>query len=292
MFMAPYRIALLGTGLMGAPMAQRLLETGHRVSVWNRGPEKAIVLAAAGAQVAADPAAAVADAEAVVLTLGDAVAIRAVLLAEPVRARLPGKTVIQMGTIGPRESQALAQAVDAAGGSYLECPVLGSIPEARAGTLILMMGGSEGQLERWGPLLQTFGPQIRRVGPVGTAAALKLALNQLIAALTTAYGLAIGFAEREGVPLETLAEVVRESALYAPTFDKKLQRMLERDYDRPNFPTRHLLKDVRLFLDEAQGLDLEVDALAGIERILTRAIDQGLGNADYSALFEAVCPKR
>jgi 3-hydroxyisobutyrate dehydrogenase len=290
--MAQHRIALLGTGLMGAPMAQRLIEAGHSVSVWNRSPDKAAPLRAAGAQVGADPAAAVADVEAIILTLGDAPAIRAVLLADPVRALLPQKTVIQMGTIGPRESRELAAEVGANGAAYVECPVLGSIPEARAGKLILMMGGSEAQLERWAPLLQAFGPQIRLVGPVGTAAALKLALNQLIAALTTAYSLAIGFAAREGVPLETLAQVVRESALYAPTFDKKLQRMLERDYDRPNFPTRHLLKDVRLFLDEADGLDLGVDALVGIERILTRAVDRGLGSADYSALFEAVCPKK
>jgi 3-hydroxyisobutyrate dehydrogenase len=283
-------LGLLGTGLMGTPMAARLLGGGHRVVVWNRSREKTEPLAAEGAEVAPNPAAVLTRAEAVILMLSDAAAVREVLFSAQAERALPGKTVIQMGTIAPADSHQLATAVEQAGGAYFECPVLGSIPEARAGNLILMLGGTEAQLEQWADVLQRLGRRVRRVGPVGAAAALKLALNQLIAALTCAYGLAIGFAAREGVSIEVLADVIRESALYAPTFDKKLARMTERHYDKPNFPTRHLLKDVRLFLSQAAQSELGLDALAGVERILARAVEGGWGEMDYSALFEIVCP--
>lgn len=118
--------------------------------------------------------------------LTDAQAIRETLLNEA-QDQLGDRTVIQMGTIAPTESQALQAEITAAGGQYLEAPVLGSIPEAEAGKLIVMVGGAPEQFQRWLKLLQCFGPQPRLIGPVGQAASLKLAMNQLIAALTAAF---------------------------------------------------------------------------------------------------------
>ncbi len=90
------------------------------------------------------------------------------------------------------------------------------------------------------------------------------------------------------MPVETFMEVLRASALYAPTFDKKLERMLAHRYGDPNFPTRHLLKDVELFLSEAERLGLDAGPLAGVRALLRRAIDQGHADDDYSSLREAV----
>src|SRR5574341_1065575 len=126
-------VALLGTGLMGKPMAERLRAAGHGVTVYNRTKEKAAGLGAAGISIAERPAEAVRAASCVILMLADAKAIRAVLLARRTRKDLAGRTVIQMGTIGPQESQAINKEVLAAGGDYLEAPVLGSIAEAQAG---------------------------------------------------------------------------------------------------------------------------------------------------------------
>ncbi len=280
-------VAFLGTGLMGRPMIRRLVQAGFPVIAWNRTAGKAEPLRELGVRVAATAADAVTRAQVVVLMLADAPAIRTVLLADAVRALLAGRTVIQMGTIAPTESRSLAQDVDDLGGEYLEAPVLGSIPEAEAGTLIVMAGAEEAAWRRWRGLLAVFG-EARLVGPVGQGAALKLAMNQLIAAETAAFALSLALVEREGVPVETFMEVLRASALHAPTFDKKLERMLAHRYTDPNFPTRHLLKDVALFLGEAEHLGLGAEALAGVRAVLERAIAQGHADEDYSALREAI----
>jgi 3-hydroxyisobutyrate dehydrogenase-like beta-hydroxyacid dehydrogenase len=215
--------------------------------------------------------------------------VRAVLLAPQTLATLAGRTVIQCSTIGPSESRELAGRVEEAGGRYLEAPVLGSTPEAEAGRLLVLAGGSEEDFERSRPVLESLGAP-RLIGPVGHGAALKLALNQLIASLSAAFALSLAFVRREGVDVNAFMEVLRASALYAPTFDKKLARMLEGDFAHPNFPLKHLLKDVRLFLDEGRPLGLDGRALAALEEVLEAGVAAGHAEDDYSALYASVAP--
>lgn len=281
-------IGFLGTGLMGLPMAQRLLELGMPVVAFNRTSEKLRPLEKAGARITDTSASVIAESDCTILMLTNALAIEELVLGPQCRNKLKGKTLIQMGTIGPQESKNLAEAVTSAGGEYLEAPVLGSIPEAKAGQLLLMVGSTPAQFERWAEVLKNFGPEPVHIGPVGSAAALKLALNQLIASLTAAFALSLGFVRSGGVEVEAFMKILRQSALYAPTFDKKLQRMLEGNYENPNFPTKHLLKDTKLFLQEAEALKLDVSSLAGVGKILEKAVALKLGELDYSALFDAV----
>ncbi len=285
------KVALIGTGLMGMPMAQRLLSAKVPLVVYNRTQDRAEPLRAAGAEIAGSAQEAVQNSDCLITMLTNAQAVRETLLSEQVRSHLSGRTVIQMGTIAPQESKALDQAITTAKGEYLEAPVLGSIPQAEAGELIVMVGASPEQFERWSGLLKSFGPEPRLVGAVGQAASLKLAMNQLIASLTAAFALSLGFVQRQGVEVEQFMAVLRHSALYAPTFDKKLSRLVDRNFADPNFPTKHLLKDVNLFLTEAAAIGLETSGLEGVRHLLDRAIAQGLGDADYSALFAAVSPE-
>ena len=283
-------IALLGTGLLGRAIAGRLQSVGHTVTVYNRTTTKALSLQACGITVVTRPEQAMAHADCVILMLADAAAIRAVLLMPASLAVLRGKTVIQMGTIAQEESLALQAEIERVGGSYCEAPVLGSLAEAQAGTLLVMVGGTEGQFAQWGPLFRSLSREPRLIGPIGKAASLKLALNQLIAAEISAFALSLGLVQRAGVPVDTFMSILRESALFAPVFEKKLLRLLTRDYQRPNFSTRHLLKDVELFLKEASGYALTTSSLEGIRPVLERTISQGLGDSDYSAIFEVVNP--
>lgn len=284
-------VALLGTGLLGRAIAERLQSVGHRVTAYNRTTARALPLQACGITVVTQPEQAIAQAGCVVLMLADAAAIRAVLLTPASLAALRGKTVIQMGTIAQEESQALQAEIERAGGAYCEAPVLGSLAEAKAGTLLVMVGGTEEQYVRWGPLFRSLSREPRLVGPVGKAASLKLALNQLIAAEISAFALSLGLVQRAGVSVDTFMTILRESALFAPAFEKKLPRLLTRDYQHPNFSTRHLLKDVDLFLKEASGYALATSSLDGIRPVLEQTIAQGLGEADYAALYETVNPK-
>jgi 3-hydroxyisobutyrate dehydrogenase len=284
------KVGMVGIGLMGVPMARRLHAGGHVVRAYSRSPEKLVSLQAEGVMGESSVAAVLTASECTVLMLSDAGAIAATLLASETLPALRGKTVIQMGTIAPAESRGFAEQVTAAGGEYLEAPVLGSIPQAETGTLIVMVGSSPAQFEQWQPVLQCFGSQILPLGPVGAGAAMKLAMNQLIGSLTTAFALSLALVQREGIAVEQFMDIVRNSALYAPTFDKKLNRMLERDFDRPNFPTKHLLKDMRLFSQAAIAAGLPPNLSDTVAAIVEAAISQGLADQDYSALYAAINP--
>lgn len=281
------KIGLLGTGLMGQAMAQTLLAADYSVMAYNRTPEKLAPLKEKGIAIAESPASLVANCNCIILMLTDATAIREVVLTSETTQHLSGKTLIQMGTIAPKESQELHSEISRYGGDYLEAPVLGSVPQAESGTLQVMVGGTQEQFDQWHSVLSALGKPFL-VGSVGKAATLKLALNQLIVSLTGAFSLSLSFVQQEGLEVETFMSVLRESALYAPTFDKKLKRIVNHNYSNPNFPTKHLLKDTRLFLDAAKREGLTVSALQGMETILEAALELGLGDEDYSALYEVI----
>ena len=283
------RIGMIGTGLMGFPMAMRLLETGYPVIVYNRTTSKVEPLREAGAMVAGTPQGLIATSDCILLMLTNQDAIESVLFRSEFQSFLSGKTVISMGTISPTDSKTIQKEILKAGGNYLEAPVLGSIPEAKAGTLQIMVGSTEAQFDQWLNLLKFLG-EPKYIGEVGSATALKLALNQLIASLTTAFALSLNFVQQQGVDLKLFMDILRKSALYAPTFDKKLQRMLEENYENPNFPTKHLLKDTNLFLQEAVKMGLNASSLAGVKAILEATQKLGKSDDDYSALFTAIKP--
>ncbi|ERT05882.1 NAD binding domain of 6-phosphogluconate dehydrogenase family protein [Lyngbya aestuarii BL J] len=285
------KVGLIGTGLMGQPMALRLVEANLEVMAYNRTASKLDPLKADGVQVADSPQSLIAASECIILMLADAPAIETVLLSPESRQELSGKTVIQMGTIAPQESRTIAERVTEAGGEYLEAPVLGSIPQVKSGTLQVMVGATEAQFQQWSDLLKNLGEPVL-IGSVGTAAATKLGLNQLIAALTSAFGLSLSFVQHQGADVEKFMQILRESALYAPTFDKKLQRMQDGNYANPNFPTKHLLKDTNLFLKAAAELGLNTSSLEGVKSLLEAALTLGVADDDYSALFEGIKPQK
>ena len=282
------KIGFLGTGLMGQPMVLRLLEANHSVTVYNRTKSKLQPLVEASAQAVDSPVEVIESADCVILMLSDAAAIAATLLSDKATTHLANRTVIQMGTIAPFQSQSIRDAVVDAGGEYLEAPVLGSIPQVKTGELLVMVGSTKAQFDRYNELLKCYSPEPMYVGEVGTAAAMKLALNQLIAGLTSTFALSLSFVQQQGVDVEQFMDVVRSSALYAPTFDKKLERMCDRNFDNPNFPTKHLLKDTDLFLTQAAELGLNTKSLEGIKQVIETAIAIGLADKDYSAIYSAI----
>jgi 3-hydroxyisobutyrate dehydrogenase len=275
---------------MGRPMAERVLAGGHELTVYNRNREKAEPLSSLGAEIASSAADAIGSAECVILMLADGAAIREVLFRGSPKVDFLGRTVIQMGTISPSESMDFQSEVGKGGGDYLEAPVLGSTPEASAGKLLIMVGGSKPQFDKWSNLLGCFGSEPVFIGEVGKAAAVKLALNQLIASLTVGFASSLGLVQNLGIEPGLFMKILRRSALYAPIFDKKLNLMLDRDYGVGNFPTKHLFKDVALFQAAAQRVNQENMAVEAMQRLLEITIEQGYADGDYSALFEAVCP--
>ncbi|MCX8017921.1 MAG: NAD(P)-dependent oxidoreductase [Rhodocyclaceae bacterium] len=282
------RIAVLGLGLLGAEVALRLKRQGHEVIGWNRGEGRAALARQRGLSLAATPAEAIAASELALLLLSDAAAIQETLFGQTAPPELAARTLVQMGTIGPDESRALAARVSAKGGAYLEAPVLGSLPEAREGRLILMAGGDPKLFERLRPVFLDLSPDPQHIGEIGQAAALKLAMNQLIAGLTATFALSLGLVRGAGIEVEQFMRLLRASALYAKTFDKKLANYLAHDYSSANFPLKHLRKDIALFRQTAAALGLETSLSEAIEAACLKAESLGLGDADYSALYEAL----
>lgn len=283
-------LALLGTGLLGQAVAERLKATGHILSAYNRSSAKTISLSQRGVRIALTAEEAISAADVVLLLLSDAAAIRAVLFDEAASRAIAGRLLVQMGTISPSDSRSIQQTIERLGGRYMEAPVLGSIAEANAGTLLIMVGATPECFAECEPVLRCLGSDVRLIGPVGKAALLKLALNQLIAAEMAAFALSLGLIRREGIDVETFMAVLRKSTLYASMFDKKLPRLLKRDYERPNFPTRHLLKDVELILNAVEMTHLPTGGLQELRSLLQDTVTQGLGPADYSAIYERIDP--
>lgn len=284
-----HAVGFIGTGLLGAPMAERLAESGRKVVAWNRTLRKAEPLREAGVEVAADPARVFEAADPVLLMLADAAAIEDVLFQRVGADRLAGKTVVQMGTIGPRESLAFRDRLQEAGARWVEAPVMGSIPEAEAGQLTVMVGCEPSEMDALAPILDVFGP-VYRIGAVGSAATLKLALNHLIAAHATAFSASLAVVRRGGLDPSLFMTILRRTNLHAPLFDKKLPRMRARRYDAPHFPAKHLLKDARLFRETAAEAGVPVHAVDGVLTLLRQAVDSGLGDLDYAAVYEALDP--
>jgi 3-hydroxyisobutyrate dehydrogenase len=253
------------------------------VHAWNRTRERVQPLLALGAKEIGDLSEVSSTCDAIITVLRDG-PVTTTVVAE--LGSLHNTTVIPMGTMGVSESQALAKQVLLQKGSYLEAPVLGSKPQALSGSLLVMAGGDADVFEQQLDLLRHLSQQPKLVGPVGSGAATKLALNQLIASLTHSFSLSLRLIQQAGVPVETFMEILRPSALYAPTFDKKLERMLQGHYEDPNFSTALLRKDLELFLQETSAAGVQDLGLQGLAQLLNQANGTQLDDQDYCALHE------
>lgn len=282
------KLSLIGTGLMGKPMAISLLEKGYELYVYNRTQSKTEKLKEKGAVIAESSNQLIKLTDTIITMLSNYDAIKNVLFNNNDFA---GKTIVQMSTIAPDESLELKSNIEKLNGKYIEAPVLGSIPQIKAGELIILVGGSLELYNRFHELLEVWGSKIIHVGEVGKAAALKLALNQLIITETTAFSMSLGYVRKTGVDVNIFMDILRGSALYAPTFDKKLQRYLNRDFKNPNFPVKHLLKDLNIISENFGKEKINNKILEATKPILQKAIDEGLSDEDYSALYNIIHPK-
>mgnify|MGYP001228872907 FL=1 len=284
------KVAMIGAGLMGAPMAGKLLEREYDVLVYNRTKSKAEYLVERGADICDSAADAVKQSEIIVVMLSDYYAICETLFKEKID--YSSKKVFQMSTISPGENLILSERISKLGGEFIEAPVLGSIKQVQERELFVLVGSTEKQFEENELFLKAFGDKIIHVGKIGKASALKLALNHLIASITNSFSLSLGYVLENKINVETFMEILRESALYAPTFDKKLDNMLNRDFDNPNFPLKHLLKDVNLISDEFTKSGLFTAQLDGVRETIKKGLQLKNADKDYSSLYNAVHPKK
>ena len=281
------KIGLIGTGLMGTPIGRKLIETGYSLNVYNRTSFKTKSLENLGASVFNSPNYIVKESDVLIIMLSDYDAIYETLIKSNIGG-FDGKTIIQMSTIAPEESKEIEKRILNLNGEYFEAPVLGSINQIENGDLIVLVGGSPDQKVKSEKLFNSFSNKILHVGEVGKAAAMKLALNQLIISQTIAFSMSLGYLLEQELSAGMFMEILRGSALYAPTFDKKMQNMLNREFDNPNFPLKHLLKDLDLILGDFAEKEINTISLKGARKILLEAIELGFADHDYSSLYNSI----
>jgi 3-hydroxyisobutyrate dehydrogenase/2-hydroxy-3-oxopropionate reductase len=279
-------VAVIGLGAMGGRIAQRLLATGHDLTVWNRTVAKAEPLAGAGATVAGSPAEAAGAAEAVLTMLADPDAVRAVVEgAEGIAASVrDGSTVIEMSTVGPSTIGWLRAALPH-GVGLIDAPVQGSLGEAEAGSLQLWVGGPDDLVERWSPLLSSLG-EVVHVGDLGTGAATKLVTNATLVGTMTLLGETLALADALGVPRDIAFRALSATPLAAQA-ERRREPLASGEFPR-RFDLGLASKDARLVLEAADGVGVDARVLRAAATWFAEAERSGLGDRDYSEVLRQV----
>jgi len=279
------RVGLAGPGLMGRPMAERLLAAGVPLAIWGRRPEAVAPLVERGAEAAADPAELGERSELVLTVLPAAPEVRSVLLGERgVLSRLrPGGLVVDCSTIGPAPARELADACAEREVGFVDAPVSGGVAGAAAGTLSVMAGGEEADVERARPVLEVLG-RVTHVGPSGAGQVAKAA-NQLIVSVTIeAVAEALVLSAKAGARPERVREALLGGFASSTILEQHGRRMLTGDFE-PGGRSRLHLKDVRIISALAEETGTVLPAFGVVAEAYRRLVeDEGRGELDHSAL--------
>lgn len=275
-------VAVLGTGIMGLPMAMNLHAAGLKVRAWNRTPEKARPLAGHGAEIADSPERAAEGADFVLTMLADGPAVEGV--ADVVLSS--GAVWIQSSTIGAEWADRFADAAGKAGVAYVDAPVLGTKQPAEEGKLVVLASGPEDLRERCAPVFDAIGARTLWVGPAGTASRLKLVANAWVLALTNATAESIALAEALGLDPRLFLEAISGGSLDVPYAHLKGGAMISREFPL-SFATRHAAKDARLVL-EAVGERPDLGAARAALAHLEAAADAGHADDDMATVYFGV----
>jgi 3-hydroxyisobutyrate dehydrogenase-like beta-hydroxyacid dehydrogenase len=274
------RVAFLGLGIMGQPMATNLIKAGHEVTVWNRTPGKMVE----GAGIAPTPAAAAQGAEVVWMCVSDTAAVEKTLFGpEGVEASLTeGMIVADSSTISPSATLRFSERVRGKGAAYVDAPMTGSKIGAANGTLIFMVGGDGAAVDRLNPLFAAMGKKIFRMGETGKGQATKLAMNLQIALIFEGFAEALTLATKLGVDPKRLVSLIEATMVKSGVVEYKAPFVLQRDFT-PNFPLRLMHKDILLTLEAAKEARVKLPALETVEEIYDLATEEGHRDLDYAA---------
>jgi len=284
------RVGFVGLGIMGSRMAANLALAGHSLTVFNRTRATAEAWASEhGGTVADTPAAVGAASDIVISMVVDGDQVRSVLLGPGGVAdgAAPGALCVDMSTIGPDQTRAIAADLHARGLRLIDAPVSGSSPKAQDGTLTIMAGGEQRDVARAEPLLRVMGELVVHVGELGQGEVVKLINNAVGAANATAVGEALLVAQAAGIDLDALITVMGASSGGSAQLALKADPMRRHDYTTL-FKLEHMLKDVGLCLQAGQAAGVAFPSAAHARDVLVSALARGHGDDDYAALIEAL----
>jgi 3-hydroxyisobutyrate dehydrogenase-like beta-hydroxyacid dehydrogenase len=286
---ARIRIGFVGLGAMGSGIARRLLAAGYAVTGWNRTRAKADELAAEGLEVADTPRAAASASDVVLSMLTNADAVEAVVRGpDGIAAGLaPGAVHVEMSTIAPARSRALAEEVAAAGGVMLDAPVSGSIATLEQGQLSVMVGGEREAFERVRPLLLDIGPKVTYVGANGQALVMKVSINLALIVQVIAFCEAVALAEKQGIDREAAVDAMLKSVVASPVLGYRGPFILEGRMPETAWADVDLQqKDAVLALDLARANGVPAPLIAAANEVLNACRGLGIGDKDFVVAYE------
>ncbi|MGH3730651.1 MAG: NAD(P)-dependent oxidoreductase [Micromonosporaceae bacterium] len=278
-------VAIIGLGAMGSRIAERFLDAGHQVVVWNRTPDKAQPLVARGASQADTPGDAAGRADLVAIIVSDPAALRAVTeRPDGIASGIGDATVAQMSTVEPQAVAALAAALPE-GTGVLDAPVLGSLSEAESGTLKVFLGGTPELVERWSPTLSAIGTPMY-VGGLGTGTAAKLLANSALLASLSAVGEALALADALDLPTDVAFDVLSVTPLGAQA-NRRREAVTSGDYPL-RFSLGLALKDADLITGTANTHGVDMRIAAAVRSWYAHADHAGRRDEDYSAIIDHI----
>lgn len=285
----PRTIGFIGLGIMGLSMAKRLIEAGHRVTVYNRTASKAEPLIALGARQAATPRDAAKGNEIVISIVTDSPDVEAVLLGKDgaVHAAEKNALFIDMSTIAPETARSVGQALKAKGIAFLDAPVTGGDVGAREGTLSILVGGDKDDLERAREVFNVMGKRITHCGPQGAGQTVK-ACNQILCAMNM-MGIveALHLAKLSGIDQSLVVEALTPGAGGSWALEKLGSRIAKGDFN-PGFYVDLIQKDLRIVQDEAKKLGLPLEGTAVTQKLFEDNQKKGEGKLGTQAMYKAV----
>ena len=285
------KVAVLGTGIMGAAMARNLLSAGMQVGAWNRSREKAEPLEKDGAEVADDPADAARGAEFLLTMLADAEVVEEAVGDGVLPALAEDGVWLQMSTVGEEGNDRLAELAAERGVAYVDAPVLGTRQPAEQGQLIVLASGPEEVRERSEQVFDAVGSKTVWLGEAGAGSRLKLVVNNWIVGLLGVLAETVAFAEATGVEPARFLETIEGGPLGLPYAQMKGSMMIEEDFPT-SFSANLARKDASLVLDAARAHDLRLGIAEAVTARFDEAIQAGHGDEDMAAVYKAARPDR
>jgi 3-hydroxyisobutyrate dehydrogenase len=283
------KVAFIGMGTMGAPMAHNILKAGHPVTVYNRTREKEIPVASAGALRAESPRKAAAEADIIITCVSDSPDVEAVTLGENgvIHGAMPGSLVVDMSTISPAVTREIAKTLIDKEIKMIDAPVSGGSEGARNGTLAIMAGGDAEDIQRAMPVLEAMGKTITHVGPIGSGQITK-AINQILIAgtyLSVAEGMVLGM--KAGLDMSKVVQAISGGAAASWVLNNRADNMINNEYPL-GFRVRLHHKDLRIALEAARELGVMLPAAALVDQIENGLVGTGHGDEDMSAMARSI----
>ena len=282
-------LGFVGLGVMGSQMVNRLLDRGHNVTGYNRTRSKAEWLIAKGMRWADSPRAVAQAADVTLMMVTNAAAVAAVTDGpDGVLAGLTaGKTLVDMSTVSPAASRALALRVREKGADMIDAPVSGSVITLQQGKLSVMVGGRRETFDRMKPLLEEIGPKVTYVGENGLALSMKIATNLSLAVQMLAFSEGVLLAEKSGIARETAVDVLTHSVIASPMIQYRGPFVLQMP-EEAWFDVNMMQKDMLLALELGRQVDVPLPTTAATNEMLTAARGMGFAKQDFAVIFHSL----